>query len=380
MIGRRLLTRFSWRIVVVCALALFGRPSRAASQTVTTCEAANPFDTLPDDVALQSCLDDYDWVLLKPETLPGYVGYLVGDTIKLKRAGALLTSASYPSKAKLLAAPSLNGSMLRVSGVDGFEISFLRFDGNRENRSVRDKPCDAVHNFRNVELAGVGFHVRYVESFGAVCGSAMTVGGSSRFEIYGSMFYDNGRQPEEANGLAGLWSDGLTVFGCGDSTIRDNAFWDNTDIDLGVNGGASCSVYRNTISHFAKYAFAGLVIGDPTATGGEFSDNRITAGRNLLGFGIVVGCRPWAQCQGGSASNVTVYDNIVTGAVVNLAVDGLQGGWVHDNTMSGARGTRVLNCPGVSLDYAVAHVDVNARIQSGYVAQTFAFGSSCGSD
>ena len=365
-------------LAAICALAVFSLPAGAASQAMTTCEAANPFDTVPDDAALQTCLDDYDWVLLKPESLRGYVGYVVSDTIKLKRAGALLTTADHPHKVRVLAAPSLNGSMLRVSGVDHFEISFIRFDGNRENRAVRDKPCDAGHNFRNVELAGVGFHVRYVESFGAVCGSAMTVGGSSRFEISRSLFYDNGRQPEEANNIAGLWSDGLTVFGCRDSTIRDNAFWDNTDVDLGVNGGSSCSVYRNVISHFQKYAFAGLVIGDPTASGGEFSDNRVTSGYNLLGFGIIVGCRPWAQCRGGNASNVVVYDNIVSGAVVNFAVDGLRGGSVHRNRMSGAQGTRVLNCPGASLDYAVANVDETARVQGGYVVRTFEFGSSCG--
>ena len=335
----------------------FSSPSRvvtlAAAPTVTSCDAANPFDNLPDEVALQSCLHNFDWVLLKPDALPGYVGYLVGDTIKLKRAGGLLTTTDSPRKATMRAAPALNSSMLRVSGINNFEISFIRFDGNRTNRTVRDKPCDATHNYRNVELTGTGFHVRYVESFGTVCGSAMTVGGSSSFEIYGSQFYDNGRQPEEASNISGLRSDGLTVFDCRNSTIRDNAFWDNTDVDFGVNGGASCSVYRNTISHFQKYAFAGLAIGDPTASGGEFSDNRVSAGFNLLGFGIMVGCQPWGQCNGGYASNVNVHDNSSTGAVVNLAVDGLNGGSVRNNSMSNARGNRVLNCPGSTADYTV---------------------------
>ena len=36
-------------------------------------------------------------------------------------------------------------------------------------------------------------------------------------------------------------------------------------MDLGVNGGPKCSVYRNTITHGYQYAFAGLVIGDPTS-------------------------------------------------------------------------------------------------------------------
>jgi hypothetical protein len=154
-------------------------------------------------------------------------------------------------------------------------------------------------------------------------------------------------------------------------------FWDNTDVDLGVNGGPSCSVYRNMISHFSKYAFAGLVVGDPTNSGGEFSDNTVSSGYNLLGFGILVGCHPWAQCGGGYASNIAVYNNTATGAVVNLAVDGLRGGSVYNNAMGGARGTRVLNCPGASTDYAVGHIDDLTRIQRGYVVRTFDFGSTC---
>jgi hypothetical protein len=60
----------------------------------------------------------------------------------------------------------------------------------------------------------------------------MTVGNRSDFEIHQSAFYDNGRQPEEANGIAGLWADGLTVFKCVNAAIRDDNFSDNTDVDL----------------------------------------------------------------------------------------------------------------------------------------------------
>jgi hypothetical protein len=373
--------RWTWHLLLaLAAIQVVGAPFvaiHALPPSVTTCDAANPFDRNPDDVALQACLDDYDYVLLKPAGLPGYIGYLVSNTIKLKRAGALLTTADNPRKAVILAAPDLNSSMLRASDVNNFEISFIRFDGNRENRMVRDKPCDNVHNFRNVELTGTGFRIRYVESNGAVCGSAMTVGNSSDFEIYGSLFYDNGRQPEEANNIAGLWSDGLTVFKCANATIRDNDFWDNTDVDLGVNGGPSCSVYRNTITHSWKYAFAGLVAGDPTRSGGEFSGNTVSSGYNLLGFGIIAGCHPWAQCGGGYASNVAVYNNSSTGAVVNLAVDGLTGGSVRDNVMRGAQGGRLPNCPGETADYTIGHVINVAPLQSGYVIRTYDYGAKC---
>jgi hypothetical protein len=376
------LLRRGWIVLLAAAAALL--PPSAATVTpmaiapaTTTCPDANPYDNSPDDVALQVCLDNYDRILLEPDGRPGYVGYLVNDTLKPRHDGILLTSAQIPRKALVLAARDLNGSMLRVSDYDDFEISFIRFDGNRENRAVRDKPCDAGRNFRNVELTGDGFRVRYVESFGAVCGSAMTVGDSSGFEIYGSWFYDNGRQPEEAIGIAGLWADGLTVFKCVDATIRDNDFWDNTDVDLGVNGGSGCSVYRNTISHSWKYAFAGLVVGDPSRSGGEFSDNRVSSGYDLLGFGILVGCHPWSKCGGGYASRVSVHHNTSTGAVVNLAVDGLNGGAIENNVTSVAQGGRLINCPGFTANYTVGHAVDVGRLQSGYVIRTFDFGAPC---
>ena len=354
-------------------------PGAAAT---TTCDAANPFDALPDDVALQACLDNADWVLLKPGNRPGYVGYILANTIKLKHDHILLTSAEIPHKVTFIAAPALTEPLLRVSltndvsEANNFEISFIRFDGDRDHRSVRDKPCDGGHHYENVDLAGTGFHIRYVESYRAVCGSGMVVGGANNFEIYGSAFYDNGRQPDEANGIAGLWADGLTVFGCVRSTIRDNVFWDNTDIDLGVNGGTSCAVYRNTISHSWKYAFAGLVAGDPSRSDGEFSGNVVSSDYNLLGFGIVVGCHPWGACRGGYASNIWVHDNRSTGAVVNLAVDGLNGGRVENNSMSGAQGDRVLNCK-VSADYTAGHFFNMSSLQRGFVYRTFDAGSTC---
>jgi len=372
-----LITRRRLVVTALTGICLWTAPALVRTQTATTCDAANPFDSLPDDAALQVCLDDYDWVLLKPDDLPGYVGYIVNDTLKPRRRGFLLTTSANPRKATIRASVDLNGSMLRVSGFDDFEISFIRFDGNRPNRAVRDKPCDAGHNFRNVELSGNGFRVRYVESFQAVCGSAMTVGASTRFLIYGSAFYDNGRQPEEANGISGLWSDGLTVFNCRGATVRDNTFTDNTDVDLGVNGGEGCAVYRNTVNHTRKYAFAGMVVGDPTASGGEFSENRISSGYDLLGFGLIVGCHPWPPCRGGYASNAVVHHNSVTGAVVNLAVDGLNGGTVRDNTVGPAQGTRVMGCPGNSANYTVGHVINVAPLQTGYSVRVYDPGSNC---
>ena len=354
---------------------------------MTTCRAANPFDDAPDDIALQACLDAYDRVLLVPDGQPGYVGYLIANTLKPKRPGQLLTSAAIPRKATMVAAPGLGDAMLRVSGLADFEISFIRFDGNREQRP-RGKPCVTGNDLRNVELTGAGFHVRYVESFGAVCGSAMTVGGSSNYEIYQSLFYDNGRQPEEADGVSGLWADGLTVFDCRNSTIRDNDFWDNTDVDLGVNGGRSCSVYRNTISHFSKYGFAGVVVGDPSQTGGEFSANIVSSGYNLLGFGIIVPLLPfYAKSMNAAPWQISlIFSAYSMGGFFGEPFWGrlsdrygrkpLLISTIENNTMRFSQGDRVLNCD-VAADYTVGHVIDVARLQPGYVVRTYDAGSAC---
>src|SRR4051794_24927736 len=106
------------RCLLVAVISLLCAAAPGAVRSTTTCEAANPFDNLPDDVALQACLDNFDAVLLQSNRLPGYVGYLVGNTIKIKRAGALLTSAAIPAKATIIAAPTLDSSMLRASGID----------------------------------------------------------------------------------------------------------------------------------------------------------------------------------------------------------------------------------------------------------------------
>jgi Right handed beta helix region len=344
------------------------------TQSSTTCPAANPYDAEPDNVAIQDCLARFDRVLLEPAGRPGYLGYLIADTVRLRRDGVLLTSSKAPAKVFLIAAPALAVPIFR-SEANGFEISFIRFDGNRDARDVRIRPCSVVRNYRNVELSGVAFKVRYSESTRAVCASGMTIGASSRFEVANSWFYENGRQPEDADDVSGLWADGLNVFNTTGATIRDNTFWDNTDVDLVIHGGPGCAVYRNTIEHFDRYGFAGMQVGFPDRSGCEISENRVSSARDRLGFGIVVGCHPWAQCEGGYATDLWVHDNVIRGAVVNLAVDGLNGGTVERNVIAGAQGSRVMNCL-ESADYIVAHV-INARLQSGFRVRVADFGAPC---
>src|SRR5262249_38503037 len=110
-----------WCLVAVAAFLALGL-SRAAAGSITTCEAANPFDHQPDDIALQACLDSADWVLLKPDYLPGYVGYIISDTLKIRHDGVLLTTSDNPHKVTLVADPELSDAMLRVTSANDYEI------------------------------------------------------------------------------------------------------------------------------------------------------------------------------------------------------------------------------------------------------------------
>src|SRR4029078_7560040 len=101
-----------------------------------------------------ACLDDYDWVLLKPDYLPGYVGYIINDTLKIRHNGVLLTTAERPRKVTFVAGVDLADAMLRVTAANDYEISFIRFDGDREHRAVRDKRRDKLpRDRRHIEAA-----------------------------------------------------------------------------------------------------------------------------------------------------------------------------------------------------------------------------------
>jgi hypothetical protein len=71
-----------------------------------------------------------------------------------------------------------------------------------------------------------------------------------------------------------------------------------------------------------------------------------------------------------------VIGNSSTGAVVNLLVDGVTGGEVQSNSMSGAQGTRGHNnCPYAD-DYTVAHT-WSVSLQPDWVFRIYDNGAPC---
>jgi hypothetical protein len=83
-------------------------------------------------------------------------------------------------------------------------------------------------------------------------------------------------------------------------------------------------------------------------------NNQITSANNLMSFGLTLGMHPW----GGAAESLTamggtVTQNSVSGAVVDLAVDGVSGMTVSGNTLSSPSGTP--GCNGSTQLYTTAH-------------------------
>jgi hypothetical protein len=88
---------------------------------------------------------------------------------------------------------------------------------------------------------------------------------------------------------------------------------------------------------------------------GWFADNHVSSSLDLLSFGIMVGVHPWDSNMW--THNVGVIEsNTSSDAVVNLAIDGIDGGTVRNNTLIGATGSRGYpsDCH-VSAEFTLAH-------------------------
>jgi hypothetical protein len=212
-----------------------------------------------------------------------------------------------------------------------------------------------------------------VSSHDALCWSSAEVEGNG-FTIAQSSFYSNGF-PQEVFPSGEPWSDGLTVLHCGGGAeIRDNTFLDNTDVDLIVGGittaGGTCSIHHNFMSHTQQYGFAGIAVSwlEPNSplfsshAGIVYSNNTISSSVDMLSFGIVMGFHPWGNpVIGGIPRVVTitnggvVTNNTTNGAVIGLAIDGIQAGTLTGNTSSNPQGRKGFASCGLSAPLTAGH-------------------------
>lgn len=316
----------------ICSAAIIVVVAPSAAVAQNYCTAANPNDGVADDAALQSCLNGGGTILLSAGSA-GSPGYILSQGLRLNVSGTVLSSANQNNRARIVAAAGLNEFMLR-GDANNYEISFLIFDGNRNSRT---NACN-YPNGHNLLLYGSGFVVRFSDSFAARCGSALEMNGSY-YEVYNNTIAFNGFSIDER---ASEYADGITVHRCTGGTIRNNQVAENTDIGIVVNESAGCTIRWNSIWNNQRYAFAGMHI-SAGASGGDhsgsvFADNTISGGYNYMGYGLMVGAYPWHFTR--TANVGTVEANGISGAVINMAVDAVDGGIIVSNSMTSAQGTR----------------------------------------
>ncbi|MBI2062126.1 MAG: hypothetical protein HYT64_00300 [Candidatus Yanofskybacteria bacterium] len=356
--------------------------SATATSDVSSVEPScgNPDDLLPDDSALQDCLDRGGEILLQPGSpeSPGYiVNGLNGDPTRglIIKSNTRLTSAS--GRARIIAGRDLKGFILKTSpgGANNFEIQNISFDGMLDAVTstglyrVPEKNCNAG----NLALEGSNFRFVLNESKHALCGTGLILFGSS-YDIQHNYIAFNGT--DYLSG--GPWSDGITALYCDRGYIAHNTFIDNTDIDLVVGGGYGCVVELNTIAQYGKHAFSGLNIGNMASSasgdhsGSSFRGNTIySSSPNRMSMGISVGSHMWNKDVWVSNAG-EVKDNTVYGADVNIVVDGIRGGTVANNNFRNPVRVASDNCNHSGYDYIVnsPHA-IGAILQPGWTELSY---------
>lgn len=348
-------------------------PEPAAPAGETGCPGADPTDLQADDDALQACLDRGGTIALRA----GSPGYRIARGLRLTQPGTTLTSADAPEKARLQAEPDLFAPLLAMpDDARGWTLSHLVFDGNLPQRT-RYRECSGYRPYgTNVLARGSDFLVDSIESVGAMCGTSFELVGR-RFEVTRSFFGHNGRPLERAVGVRDPWADGLTLLRCDEGWVHDNRFLDNTDIGLVSGGGSGCRVESNLIEQRDVFAFAGLHVWNFAAgdggrgehTGSVYRNNRIVSSRDSMGIGLMVGTHPWDMHLVVKDAG-TVADNEIEGAVVNLAVDGIERGRVWGNRMSGAQGHRGPGVCPLSAEYTAGDYG-EALLQDGAIGRVY---------
>lgn len=362
------------RVVVIRVLTLFAVLTIGVSANASAqCAAfgANPNDWIPDDQALNDCFAANSNVYLDR----GNPGYMVASGLIL-RSNQRLVTTSGPDKAILIAGPNLIVAMLQVLDGSDYELSELIFDGRKSVRNRTDQ-CFVNRNGLNLDLSGSNYRVHHLDVVNAMCLSGAFARGNN-FEIYSVLFADNGYP---ANQVAQQWANGMHVTRCSDGYIHNNSFVDNSDVGLAIVAGYNCQVLWNEITNYNVEGFAGLHVGDTPdgsqdLTGAVVAYNTVNSGYNKLPFGLVVGPHPWNASF--TYANVgEVRNNTIAGAVVNLAIDGIDSGYISDNATSGHQGDRGFNCPGFSAEATAIHFG-SATINQPYISKHY-HGGGCGS-
>jgi hypothetical protein len=243
--------------------------------------------------------------------------------------GSITCSSGPDGCANLVASPDMydEHGVLMVQSTSDVTLEHIVLDGNRNARlsSVASQACRAGRNSAGFTASVVGClrcALRDVVATGALCGTGMFWAGAYA-TIERSDFRDNG------DSAARMWADGLTAAYAPDSVIRENRFFENTDVGLIVGYGVRSRIEDNHVRQRVQSAFAGLMLdnfnSDNLSLRGDFTDLEVTDNtvdcrplRCL--FGIQVGPRPWYPSR--NIVGGRIWNNQIHGAKVGINVDG----------------------------------------------------------
>ena len=139
--------------------------------------------------------------------------------------------------------------------------------------------------------------------------------------------------------------------------MHDSWIEENTDVGLMFFRGVNCLVDNNQIKQLNRRAFSAFSSGsdldNSDFTGTVVTGNVVEVGFDKATTGLDIG--PHISNPGVFVSNIgSIRNNTISGAVVNLLVDGIQAGEVVNNTVFGNQGSRGLPC-GSSANYTAGH-------------------------
>jgi len=306
----------------------------------SVCSALLPYkDSLQDaSSVLQKCINDApaNGVVEIP---PGKYSIgkqivISGKPITLKTQGKTegMPRCSYENNhdcAELSASTSLTCAYLGMLFVDaeGTKIQHIVLNGNREQRwsllcSSVDHPGANAH----ILCSNCAF-VKSVSKY-AASSSGLVMGrfGKTNIIVNDNAFVFNGYHRRDVN--ENRWADGLTFADGAYSTITNNLFIDNTDINFVLGGCAHCTIKNNQIMHTANpdsWSWGGMMVHSwPSATSGDYTGTEISNN--------VIDCNPAKNCEFGLLVGADRWYASMT-----------FGGSVHDNTIKYAQKPLVVN-------------------------------------
>lgn len=353
---------------------------QATSQVATICPGvtADVGGTQPASDALQSCID------ATPSggtlALPGGVyrvdkGLRFANPITVTTTGSTATSPNCwalgsPACAVLRADANLvtPRGFVFVSAASGVHLDRIVIDGNRNARlaSTAAASCAATNtgagfNAHSDNCADCSF--RRGMSARALCGTGWEWTGDNAI-IEGNVFYQNGD-----HNASYMWADGLTLLRSNSAQVRNNQFYDNSDIDFICGGATNALLENNVVLHGVQGTFGGLMLDNfNSSTPGKFQgtllrNNNVSCGNQLCDFGIVLGPHAWYQSP--NIEGGTVTGNTVVGAKMQMIAEGAGTAAdpivVNGNTLGTSAARATFGC-GQTRDTAVFNVSPDSFV------------------